>query len=477
MRVYIAGERSLRELWPPLGAPRHEVPAGNPRGKAWVEAAVLMPDAPPPIPRTGAGAQARRPLPARNAGEPEPEPAPEMAGDPATIVVAHTARKIPRRQLSVRRGEAVTVVEQSLDGWWEIQTAEGALGIVPALKVQIQAAGDKGREHLGQSLRRTRTRASLSLAHIPRPGAEKEGWRKNRGAIKGAAQRAGYGGDAPPEGEPPPDGAAPEDVQLEPAEEVPSCLSQAANVAGMELQRVAYSVWSKQMTFFVGVFMVMHSVTILVMEKAEEDHLNQAHHNTFQGEVTSYHQIGALASLLVSVIVCVNERFWEAIPCRKGEKEGTLVVRVLLLLILLVLQLVATPVWLGFCAVLLALLLTVCAMRHGESDRPWETARAAAKLEREEREALGEIYQREGAREVLKEELYRVMEEDKLGRYVVLALYYIINCYLYASDLCAKLLCAVCKTLVRAGSSRRSAAGTGSWTTCWPTPPCPTRTS
>ena len=101
-----------------------------------------MPDAPPPIPRTGAGAQARRPLPARNAGEPEPEPAPEMAGDPATIVVAHTARKIPRRQLSVRRGEAVTVVEQSLDGWWEIQTAEGALGIVPALKVQIQAAGE-----------------------------------------------------------------------------------------------------------------------------------------------------------------------------------------------------------------------------------------------------------------------------------------------------------------------------------------------
>ena len=213
------------------------------------------------------------------------------------------------------------------------------------------------------------------------------------------------------------------------------------------------------------------------MEKAEEDHLNQAHHNTFQGEVTSYHQIGALASLLVSVIVCVNERFWEAIPCRKGEKEGTLVVRVLLLLILLVLQLVATPVWLGSCAVLLALLLTVCAMRHGESDRPWETARAAAKLEREEREALGEIYQREGAREVLKEELYRVMEEDKLGRYVVLALYYIINCYLYASDRCAKLFCALCKSLVRAGSSRRSAAGTGSWTTCWPTPPSRTRTS
>ena len=61
--------------------------------------------------------------------------------------------------------------------------------------------------------------------------------------------RAGYGGDPAPV-------AAPADVRLEaptpPAveEPTPSCLAHAGNAVGIELQRVAYSVWSKYLTAF-----------------------------------------------------------------------------------------------------------------------------------------------------------------------------------------------------------------------------------
>ena len=83
---------------------------------------------------------------------------------------------------------------------------------------------------------------------------------------------------------------------------------------------------------------------------------------------------------------------------------------------------------------LLPLVLTLTAMRQGEKDQPWPVARGATYLERddlEEREEQAAAAREQGAASSCAERIYRLREEDKLGRYVILVVYFGLNIYLF----------------------------------------------
>ena len=292
----------------------------------------------------------------------------------ATITHAHTPSAFPFRQLQCRVGEQVNVVERFDTGWWEVRKADGAEGRVPENKLVEHLK--PGQKNLSRSLSRSLSRRSVTVPSSRRvpvagrggggvgrgggggraPPALPEGragsprrdleppagltmmqrikWKEEHAKPTGAAPaaaaaRAGYGGDAALAG----------DVHLEPAAEPPpSCLSQAGNIVDMELQRVAYSVWSKYLTAFAALFLLLMSICVVVMEIEEERYMRNTIRSSSEGELTSFHQLGALLSGAAALLLFVNERFWGVFPWRKEEKEGTLWVRVILLALTLVLR-------------------------------------------------------------------------------------------------------------------------------------------
>eukprot|EP01044_Picomonas_judraskeda_P008148 COSAG03_NODE_914_length_5353_cov_33.767606_2_plen_156_part_00 len=71
-------------------------------------------------------------------------------------------------------------------------------------------------------------------------------------------------------------------------------------------------------------------------------------------------------------------------------------------------------------------------MRHGERDQPWPVQRGATKLEREdleERKELRRLARQAGAASLCAEQIYRMKEEDTLGRHVILTVYILLNVY------------------------------------------------
>ncbi len=256
-------------------------------------------------------------------------------------------------------------------------------------------------------------------------------WKREQ-HLKQQQARAGYGGD-------PGQSAAPADVHLEAAtqeEPAPSCLSHAGTVVGIELQRVAYSVWSKYLTAFSAGATVVLSATILVCENQEEAYISGevTLEEALAGDLTSFHVMGALASLGVAVLLLLNERFWKLVPGRKEQKDGTLWIRMVLLIALLVLQVLTSPIWLGWGITMLPICITLAGMRHGERDQPWPVQRGATKLEREdieERKRLRKLAREAGAASLCAEQIYRMKEEDTLGRHVILAVYILLNVYYF----------------------------------------------
>lgn len=386
----------------------------------------------------------------------------------ASVAIAHKAHPFPSRQIDVQVGEEVEVVERFDSGWWEVRTADGRVGRVPSNKLEEQSAPQ---EELRLSLSRSFSRRTLSARHRPatppvptvpalpavpplpegHPGSpqpagrdarmqppagltkmEQIKWKREQ-HLRLQQARAGYGGD-------PAQSAAPADVRLEagaPEEPAPSCLAQVGDVVGIELQRVAYSVWSKYLTAFSAGVVVLLAAMLLLCEAEEEHHISGdvARTEEREGTLTSFHQMGALASLGVALLLLLNERFWKLVPGRGEQKDGTLWIRMVLLVVLLVLQVVSSPILLGSAVVLLPICITLAGMRHGERDQPWPVQRGATKLEREDLKERKE--QRQRAREAgvcafCAEQIYRLKEEDTLGRYVILAVYIMLNVYKFA---------------------------------------------
>lgn len=267
---------------------------------------------------------------------------------------------------------------------------------------------------------------------LPPPGLTKMQQIKWKEEQHRRTQRAsaGYGGDPAPS-------AAPADVHLdaEPASEpVPSWCSHVGAKVGIELQRVAYSVWSKYLTAFCAGLVALLSAMLLVCDIEEEANISSmvAQTDGLEGTLTSVNVTGALVSLVVAVLLVLNERFWKLLPPRKEQKEGTLWVRMGLLVVLLVLQLVSSPILLGFAVVLLPICITAAGMRLGERDQPWPVQRGATKLEREdleERKELRRLAREAGAASLCAEQIYRIREEDSLGRHVILTFYILCNVY------------------------------------------------
>ena len=107
------------------------------------------------------------------------------------------------------------------------------------------------------------------------------------------------------------------------------------------LESHCFSCWNlcrratSAITAFASLFLLMLSVCVLVMEIEEESYMRNTIRSSSEGELTSFHQLGALLSGVAALLLFLNERFWGLIPGRKEEKEGTLWVRVILLVLAL----------------------------------------------------------------------------------------------------------------------------------------------
>jgi NADH:ubiquinone oxidoreductase subunit 6 (subunit J) len=401
-----------------------------------------------------------------------PAMAAAAAPQEATVIIAHAAHAFPSRQVSVESGEQVEILERFDSGWWDIRKADGRVGRVPSNKLDERGAGQ---EQLRHSLSRSLSRRSITTparrpghggrtppalpalpegragsprragdgASFPQPPVgltkmEQIKWKKEQ-HLKLQQAGAGYGGDPVPV-----PAVAPGDVQLQEqaaaaaaaTAAAPSCLSHVGNVVGIELQRVAYSVWSKYLTAFTVLVVLLLSGMVLLMEAEEERHISSevTRMDELDGTITSFHQLGALVSLVVALLLLLNERFWKLLPGRKDQKDGTLWVRLVLLVVLLVVQLVASPILLGFAVLLLPTCITIAGMRDGERDQPWPVQRGATKLERDdlaERQELRRLAREAGAASLCAEQVYRLKEEDKLGRYIILVVYVTLNVYMF----------------------------------------------